>query len=295
MRTDVEVKKIRRKNNIKKTTASIIQHLLLLLLAIVWLIPIIWLLFNSFSVERGPNIQTFFPNKYTFNNFNELLFQSDSVVKFPLWFKNTLIVSIFSSIISTMFILMVSYSMSRLRFKGRKTLMNIGVIVGLFPGVLSVIAVYFILKTLGLTGSLLALVIVYSASSGLGYLVSKGFFDTIPKSLDESAKIDGATHLDIFLKIILPLSKPIIVYTVLLSFLAPWVDFYLARIIIPPTHQDKMTVAVGLFRMLDRGLINNYFSIFAAGAVVVSIPTATLFIFMQKYYVEGITGGSVKG
>lgn len=173
--------------------------------------------------------------------------------------------------------------------------MNIGIIVGLFPGVLSVVAVYFILKTLDLTGTLIALVLVYSASSGLVYLVAKEFFDTIPKSLDEAAKIDGATHWDVFSKIIIPLSKPIIVYTVLTSFLAPWVDFYLARIIIPPTAQDKMTVAIGLFRMLDRGLINIYFSTFAAGAVIVSIPTATLFIIMQKYYVEGVTGGSVKG
>lgn len=185
--------------------------------------------------------------------------------------------------------------MSRLRFKWRKKLMNIGIIVGLFPGVLSVIAVYFILKTVGLTGTLLALIIIYSAGSGLGYLVAKGFFDTIPKSLDESAKIEGARHWDIFWKIIIPLSKPIIVYTVLVSFLAPWVDFYLARIIIPPTAQNNMTVAVGLFRMLDRNLINSYFGNFAAGAVIVSIPISTLFIIMQGFYVEGVTGGSVKG
>lgn len=291
MNKEEQVLKLKRKIKIKKTVKSSFIHIMLGLLALVWLIPIIWLLFVSVGVEKGLNIFTFFPDKYTFWNFSNLLKNTN----FIIWFKNTLIVSIFTAVISSIFVLMVSYAMSRLRFNGRKKLMNIGIIVGLFPGVLAVVAVYFILKTLNLTGTLTSLVLVYSASSGLGYLVAKGFFDTIPKGLDEAAKIDGATYWDVFSKIIIPLSKPIIVYTVLVSFLAPWVDFYLARLIIPPTAQDKMTVAVGLFRMLDRGLINTHFSTFAAGAVIVSIPTATLFIIMQKFYVEGVTGGSVKG
>lgn len=285
------VRKVKRNAKIKRGVKSTITHTFLVLLAIFWLVPIIWLLFVSVGAEKGINIFTFFPTKYTFWNFTNLLKNTN----FPIWFKNTLIVSIFTAIISSLFVLMVSYTMSRLRFNGRTKLMNLGIIVGLFPGVLAVVAVYFILKTLNLTGTLTSLVLVYSASSGLGYLVAKGFFDTIPKGLDEAAKIDGATHWDVFSKIIIPLSKPIIIYTILISFLAPWVDFYLARLIIPPTAQDKMTVAVGLFRMLDRGLINTHFSTFAAGAVIVSIPTATLFVIMQGFYVEGVTGGSVKG
>lgn len=157
------------------------------------------------------------------------------------------------------------------------------------------IAIYFILKSLGLTDSLLALIIVYSASSGLGYLVAKGFFDTIPKSLDEAARIDGATQWDVFWRIIIPLSKPIIVYTVLLAFLAPCVDFVFANIIMTSRDTNKFRVAIGLYNMLDRNLVNNYFSLFTAGAVIVSIPISVLFIFMQKFYVEGVTGGSVKG
>lgn len=295
MTRDEHLKKAKRAAKIKHNTISIFLHVLLGVLAVIWLLPIIWLLFVSVGTDNGPNILTFFPKQYTFNHYINVLTKVDSVSKFPIWLKNTFIVSIFSTLISSMFVLMVAYSMSRLRFKWRKKLMNIGIIVGLFPGVLSVVAVYFILKTVGLTGTLLALIIIYSAGSGLGYLVAKGFFDTIPKSLDESAKIEGARHWDIFWKIIIPLSKPIIVYTVLVSFLAPWVDFYLARIIIPPTAQNNMTVAVGLFRMLDRNLINSYFGNFAAGAVIVSIPISTLFIIMQGFYVEGVTGGSVKG
>lgn len=287
--------KSRRVAKAKKTTKSIVMHSLLAIMALVWLVPVFWLIGSSLGDFKGLNINRFFPAKWTLKNFTGLFTNLDSVNRFPIWFKNTLIVAIFTCVISTFFVLMVSYTMSRLRFKGRKALMNIGVIIGLFPGALSMIAVYFILKAMGLAGSLAALVIVYSASSGLGYLIAKGFFDTIPKSLDEAAKIDGASQSDIFFKIILPLSKPIIVYTVLMSFLSPWVDFFFARIIIPPTEQDNLTVAVGLFNMLERGLINNYYSTFAAGAVVVSIPIATLFVFMQKYYVEGVTGGSVKG
>ena len=157
------------------------------------------------------------------------------------------------------------------------------------------IAVYFILKGLGLTNSIWALVIVYSASSGLGYLVAKGFFDIIPKSLDEAAKIDGASNAQIFTKIILPLSRPIIVYTVLTSFMGPWVDFIFARIVMQGGNSADFTVAIGLFNMLDRDLINTQFKLFCAGAVLVSIPISILFFMMQKYYVEGVTGGSVKG
>lgn len=295
MMNETNVIRQRRKAKIKNTSKSIVMHTFMVILALIWLVPIFWLIGSSLNTKSGININRFIPQEMTLTNYISLFTNIDSVNRFPIWFKNTLIVAVFTCIISTAFVLMVSYTMSRLRFKGRKTLMNIGIIIGLFPGALSMIAVYFILKAIGLAGSLAALVIVYSASSGLGYLIAKGFFDTIPKTLDEAAKIDGATQWDVFVKIILPLSKPIIVYTVLMSFLSPWVDFFFARIIIPPTEPDNLTVAVGLFNMLERSLINSYFTTFAAGAVVVSIPIATLFVFMQKYYVEGVTGGSVKG
>ena len=279
----------------KKLRKSIVYHGGLVILSTFWLIPVIWLMASSLQTASGPNILTFFPEHVTLENYVNLFFRTDDVAKFPTWFLNTFVVAVFTCLISTMFVLMVSYPMSRMRFSWRKPLMNIGVILGLFPGVLAMIAVYFILKAAGLSGTLTALIIVYSASSGLGYLVAKGFFDTIPKSLDEAAKIDGASQWDVFWKIIMPLSKPIIVYTVLLSFLAPWVDFFFARIIIPPTESNRMTVAVGLFNMLERNLVNSYFATFTAGAVIVSIPIAALFIIMQKFYVEGVTGGSVKG
>lgn len=289
-----KIEKIKRKAKTKRAVSSTISHLLLGLMAVVWLVPVVWLVVTAFSSFKGMSSTQFFPQSYTLGNFYQLLFQTDSVNQFPRWFINTLVVSFFTFIISTIFVLMVSYTMSRLEFKGRKTFMNIGVLIGLFPGVLSMVAVYFILKIFGLTGTLLSLVMVYSASAGLGYLVSKGFFDTIPTALSEAAKIDGASEFQIFTKIIIPLSKPIIVYTAMTSFLGPWTDFFTARIMIPATESQNYTVAVGLFAMLERGLINSYFSVFAAGSLLVAIPIASLFIVMQKYYVEGVTGGSVK-
>ena len=272
------------------------RHVVLALLAIFWLIPILWLVVTSFGVDKGPNLSSFFPQAYTLDHYRAILSPgSDTVNQFPRWFMNTLIIAIFTCVISTLFVLMVAYAMSCMRFKARKPLMNIAIILNLFPGFLSMIAVYFILKEIGLTNSLTGLIIVYSAGSGMGYLIAKGFFDTISKSLRESAYLEGANEFTVFWRIIIPLSKPIIVYTVINAFLAPWMDFVLASLMLNSGVSAQKTVALGLFSMVDKVNRNNYFAQFCAGGVIVSIPISILFIIMQKFYVEGITGGSVKG
>ncbi|MDE5680626.1 MAG: ABC transporter permease subunit, partial [Lachnospiraceae bacterium] len=216
----------------KKVVKPVIRHLVLAFLAVIWLIPIVWLLATSFSSYQGINISHFFPEKFTFNNYLMLFGAADTVAQFPRWFTNTFVIAIFTCIISTCFVLMVAYATSCMRFKARKPLMNIGIILGMFPGVLSMIAVYFVLKSIGLTNSHFGMVLVYSAGSGLGYLIAKGFFDTIPISLREAAKLEGASEATIFRKIVIPLSGPIIVYTVISSFLAPWMDFVYAKLIL---------------------------------------------------------------
>lgn len=279
----------------KRVVRPILRHLVLAFLSFIWLIPIAWLVATSFSAYPGINISHFFPEEYTINNYLQLFGMTDTVAQFPRWFLNTFVIACFTCIISTSFVLMVAYAMSCMRFKARKPLMNIGIILGMFPGVLSMIAVYFVLKSIGLTNSHFGMVLVYSASSGLGYLIAKGFFDTIPGSLREAAKLEGASEAMIFTRIVIPLSKPIIVYTVINSFLTPWMDFVYAKLILNSGISTDWTVAIGLYNMLDRALINSYFSKFCAGGVLVSIPISILFIIMQKFYVEGITGGSVKG
>lgn len=279
----------------KKIMKVVWHNLLLAILAFIWLVPIVWLVVTSFSAYTGINTSTFFPEEWSINNYKNLLFAADTVAQFPNWFKNTFIIAIFSCIISASFVLMVAYAMSCMRFKGRKALMNLAVIVNLFPGVLSMIAVYFILKMLNLTNSHIGLILVYSAGAGLGYLIAKGFFDTIPNSLREAAFLDGASEATIFFKVVIPMSRPIIVYTVISSFLAPWMDFVMAKLMLNSGISSEWTVAIGLFNMLDKSLINTYFTQFCAGGVLVSIPISVLFIIMQKFYVEGITGGAVKG
>jgi len=279
-----------------KGASFTLRHLFLLALAVFWLIPIIWLVFNSFSVFPGLNIRRFFPDGFTLANYQILLFDTtDTVARFPVWFMNTLKIAVFSGLISSIFVLMVSYAMSRMRFRGRRTLMSVGVILGLFPGFLAMIAVYFILRSFGLTNNHWGLVLIYSGSSGLGYLIAKGFFDTISETLSESARLDGATESQVFRMIIIPLSKPIIVYTVITAFLVPWMDFMFARIMLNSGIATDWTVAIGLYNMIDRTFINTHFARFCAGGVLISIPISTLFVIMQKFYVEGIAGGSVKG
>ena len=278
----------------KKGLKTFFHNLLIAVLAIIWLVPIVWLLFTSFSSYDGINTNSFFPEEWSFKHYVQL-FQPDTVAQFPRWFLNTFIIACCTCVISTMFILMVAYATSVMRFKVRKPLMNIAVILNLFPGMLSMIAVYFVLKMFNLTNNHLGLIMVYSASSGLGYLIAKGFFDTVPRALCEAAKIDGCSESKIFFKMILPLSRPIIVYTVISSFLVPWMDFVYAKIILNAGISSKYTVAVGLYRMLDKSLINQYFTLFCAAGIVISIPISALFVLMQKFYVEGVTGGAVKG
>lgn len=278
--------------HIKETVAV---HTILTILAVIWLIPIAWLVVTAFSSYDGMDTSRFFPKVWSLKQFGRVLFRSDNVVQFPRWFLNTLIIAIFTMLISTMLVLMTAYAMSCMRFKGCKVLMNIGVMLQLFPGFLSMIAIYFILKSVNLTNSHLGMILVYSGSSALGYLIAKGFFDTIPDSLREAAYLEGASEARVFFQIVLPLSKPIIVYTVISSFLAPWTDFIFAKIILNSGLSKDWTVAIGLYNMLERSLLPEYFTRFCAGGILVGIPIGILFIIMQKFYVEGITGGAVKG
>ena len=290
----MKAKRTRSAKTTKFITNSLV-HILLAVLAIIWLFPIFWVIMTSFRAESGSYVSTFFPEGYTLDNYIKL-FTDTTVLNFPQMFMNTLIIAIFSCLISSFMVLSVSYCMSRLRFKFRKPFMNLAMILTLFPGFMSMVAVYYILKAIGLSeGSMIrvALILVYSGGAGLGFYVAKGFFDTIPKALDEAAFLDGATKWQVFTKITMPLSKPIIVYTVLTSFMAPWTDFVFAKVICRAEAQ-YYTVAIGLWKMLEKDYINGWYTSFAAGAVLISIPIAIVFLTTQKFYADGMSG-AVKG
>ncbi|MBM7642529.1 sugar ABC transporter permease [Streptococcus loxodontisalivarius] len=276
--------------NKKRLTLSF-TYILLIVLSIIWLFPIAWVVLTSFRGEGTAYVNYFIPKTWTFENYTKLFTQN--VFPFGRWFMNTLVVAVFSCIISTFITVAMAYSLSRIKFKHRNGFLKLALVLNMFPGFMSMIAVYYILKALNLDQTLTALVLVYSSGAALGFYIAKGFFDTIPYSLDESAMIDGASRLDIFFKITLPLSKPIIVYTALMAFIGPWIDFIFAKVILGDATQ-KYTVAIGLFSMLQQDTINDWFMSFTAGSVLIAIPITLLFMFMQKYYVEGITGGSVK-
>lgn len=279
----------------KRVINNTMVHIALSILAIIWVFPILWVILTSFRAEKGSYVSSFLPKSFTLSNYTRL-FTDTSILNFPKMFSNTLFIAICSCILATFYVLAVSYCLSRLKFKLRKPYMNMAMILGLFPGFMSMIAVYFILKAIGLTeGNLIrvALILVYSGGAGLSFQIAKGFFDTIPKAIDEAAILDGCTRWQIFRKMTLPLSKPIIVYTVLTSFMAPWLDFIFAKVICR-ANSDQYTVAIGLWKMLEKEYVDSWYTSFAAGAVLISIPIAILFLIMQRYYVDGVSG-AVKG
>ena len=272
-------------------------HIILVIISVIWLIPFVCIVIQSFRTEPTtmsrylldhPSIEF----KWGFGNYINL-WNSD----FPRWYLNTFIIALVVAVVQTIIVLCMSYTLSRFRFKLRKPMMQFMLILGMFPGMLAMIILYQVLKDIGLAGAnaIPGLILVYCASSGMGYYVSKGFFDTIPKSLDEAARVDGATRAQVLFKIILPLAKPIVIYTVLTAFMGPWGDFVFAKYVSGVTP-SAYNVAVGLQSWLATDtMTNNYYTMFCAGGVVVAIPVVILFMCLQRYYVEGVTGGAVKG
>ena len=279
----------------KRLTTDIVIYILLAVMCVIWLLPFFWVIMQSFRDGIGQYISTFLPKAYTLNNY-KALFTDFSVINFPRMFLNTFFVATCSCIISTFFVLGVSYSLSRVKWKMRKPYMNMGMVITLFPGFMSMVAVYFILKALDMTEGdkiYLSLIICYSSGAGVGFHVMKGYMDTIPKALDEAAMIDGCTRWQVFTKVTLPLCKPMIVYQVITSFMGPWMDFVFAKIIAGAKSQ-YWTVSIGLFNMLEKEYVEVWFVRFCAGAVLVSIPIAILYLLTQKMYQEAMSG-AVKG
>ena len=266
-------------------------YLLLGIITVVWLIPFVCIVLQSFRCESTHMVGYVIPKQWGLDNYFRLFETS-----FPKWYLNTFLIALAAAVGQTIITLCMSYTLSRFRFKLRKPLMRFMLILGMFPGMLGMIILYNVLTDMGLTGpnAVPGLILVNIAGAGMGYYVSKGFFDTISKSLDEAARIDGATRFQILYKIILPLSKPIVIYTILTAFMGPWGDYVFARYI-SANNVEGMNVAVGLFSWLNIDQINNNYTMFCAGGVLVALPVTLLFMFLQKYYVEGVTGGAVKG
>lgn len=292
MKNNNEIRKSGLGAKASRNIINAIVYVVLILITLIWLFPFFGLVMESFKVNTQGMDGELIPLKFGLDNYIRLFTQTD----FLVWFRNTVIMGVGTAVFQTFFVLSMSYTLSRLRFKGRKALMNFMLILGMFPGFLTMILIYKVFSDLGLTMQMapVGLVIVYCASSAMGYYISKGFFDTIPKTLDEAARVDGATRLQVFYKVIMPLSGSIVIYTILMGFMAPWGDFMLASYII---HENTagMNVAVGMYEWLSKTIVNTNYTMFCAAGVVVAIPVTIVFLCLQKYYVEGVTGGAVKG
>ncbi len=297
---NVKSKKIKSRSN---QTANarwdmIWSNALVIIVTLLWLVPVIWVVLRAFGKYDGQGYvsQTFFPTEYSMKNFVDLFtyksLRSNPLPDFVQWLLNTFIIAIVNTILTTFFTILTAYILSRFRFGGRKLMMNIALILGMFPGFMAMIAVYLILNMLNMINSIWSLLIYYVAGAGLGFFTAKGYFDTIGKELDEAAMLDGASKAKIFFKIFLPLAKPIIIYTALLAFMAPWSDYILAGLVLSGNNQ---TVAVGLYNWMDVSNVNQFFGMFCAAAVIVAIPTVTLYISLQKFFISGISAGAVKG
>ncbi|MBQ7736405.1 MAG: ABC transporter permease subunit [Oscillospiraceae bacterium] len=277
----------------KRKIGNAVCYAILIIMSIIWLFPFVALVLQSFRGESGGMVNYLVPKQWSLANYQFLF--SDSC-KYVRWYTNTLIIALAVTVLQTMVIICVSYALSRMRFSGRKALMNIWLVLGMFPGFLTMICLYFLLKQMGLTedGAVPGLILISVASSGMGYYVCKGYFDSMPRSLDEAAILDGATRAQILTKMIIPLSKPIIIYTALVAFMAPWCDYIFASYV-AFGHENGYNVAVSMTRWVWTNDYQGYFTRFCAGGILVAIPVTILFMCLQKYYVEGVTGGATKG
>ncbi|MFC4652064.1 sugar ABC transporter permease [Lactococcus nasutitermitis] len=282
----------------QRLVSLIFRYILLALLAIIWIVPIVWIIFASFAENHVGFVSTFFPKVWTLSNYVGLFQNKSGSFPYLNWLINTFAVAIISAAIATFITIIMAYTLSRLRFSFRKPFLQIALVLGMFPGFMSMIALYYILKGLNML-NLGGLVLVYVGGAGLAFYIAKGFFDTIPHSIDEAAMIDGANKWQIFTHITLPLSRPIIVYTALMAFMGPWLDFIFSGIILgnDQAHPENFTIAYGLYMMVtgQKGAATTYFTQFIAGCVTIAVPITILFIIMQKFYVNGITAGADKG
>ena len=276
-----------RKNKIKRVLNVLATYTLLIIIAAVFFFPCLWLILASFSKSGSIySFDGFFPKEYGFDSFR-VLFTDTRMYDYPRWFLNTLFIAVMSCILGTFLTILTAYCMSRFRFRSRKAMMKATLVLGMFPSFMGTIAVYLLMTQFHLVNQHWGLILIYSAQAPMGYMVQKGFFDTIPYSIDEAARIDGASNFQVFTKFIMPLSKPILVYTALTSFTWPWSDFILPKLLL--IDKNLYTVAVGLMSLSE-----TEFSRFAAGSIFIAIPIIILYFCLVKYMINGMAAGAVK-
>ncbi|OOE12189.1 sugar ABC transporter permease [Fictibacillus arsenicus] len=266
-----------------------LSYLILLGAIAVVIYPIVWVVGSSLNPGNSLSSSTIIPENATLDHYRKLFAETEYLT----WYWNTLKICFITMVLSVIFIGLTAYAFSRYKFVGRKNGLLLFLILQMIPQFVAILAIYILAFQVGLLDTHLALILVYVGGLiPMNTYLAKNYYDTIPKELDESARIDGAGHFRIFWQIILPLSKPILAVIALFSFISPFADFILASILI--SSDDKQTLAVGLFNMISNKFGNN-FTLFAAGSVLVAIPIGLLFLSLQRYFISGLTAGGTKG
>lgn len=282
-----KISRARKKFTLKRFSEYFFTYLGLIAIAAIFAFPVVWLILASFS-ESGSmySFKGFFPSEYSTATF-ERLFTDTALYDYPQWFKNTLIIAVCSAVLGSILVILTAYVISRFRFPARKAIMKTTMVLGMFPSFMAMTAVYLLMTQFDVVNKLWGLVLIYSAGAPMGYLTQKGFFDTVPNSMYEAARIDGASNFKVFIRITLPIAMPMIVYTLITSFTWPWSDFILPKLLLK--NRDLYTVAVGLMSLGD-----TEFARFAAGSVFIAVPIILLYFVLVKYMVNGLTAGAVK-
>lgn len=276
-------------NNVLKYIEKVVVYALLITIALMVLVPVSWIVLSSLQEGNSLFSSTFIPQKITFKHYVELFKETD----FLLWYWNTFKIAIANMCISLVITTLTAYVFSRYNFKGKKTTLISVLVLQMFPSFLAMTAIFILLSKLNLLDTHLGLILVYSAGQvPYNSWLVKGYFDGIPKTLDEAARVDGAGHLTIFVRIIMPLARPILVLIAITNFMGPWFDFIFPNLVL--RSQDKRTLAMGIFDWITTGA-NDNFTMFAAGAILVAVPITILFLILQKHIVKGLSAGAVKG
>lgn len=278
---------MKRHYNKRYIADSAVTHVVLIAVCFLFFFPVFWIIMSSFSKSGSIyDIRGFFPDEFSLASYSKL-FTDTTMYDYPNWLANTMYVAVFSSLIGTVLVILTAYTISRFRFKGRKMLMKSTLVLSMFPSFMGMTAVYLIMVNFDLINQLWSLILIYASGAPMGYLVQKGYFDTISNTIYESAQIDGATNFRTFISITLPLAKPMIVYTALTQFAWPWSDFILPSLLLK--NKDLWTVAVGL-----TSLDETQFTRFAAGSVFIAVPIVILYFALSNFLVTGVSSGAVK-
>ena len=277
---------LKRNFNLQKKHQSIGSHTTLLHFVVITLIPIVWIF--DIAISPGNALGGEIGDSFSTEHFSKIL-EGDS---FWIWFRNSLIVSIGTSLLGLVIAIPAGYAFSRYKFTGRDVSMFAFLFVQMFPGIIILVPYFLVMKTLGLLNSHLGLILAYCVTAlPLCVWMLKGFFDTVPRELEEAATLDGCNQFQVFTKVVLPLSLPAVAVTALFSFLAAWNEFLLALTF--NTSNDMYTLPVGLASLISS--TGQAWGDFAAASILVSLPVALLFLFFQKFLIEGLAAGGVKG